>query len=64
MGQKLAIAEQKRQEQLSTIQEKARNHNERVLLIRERRTSNERAEEERVQSTITQKLTSAEERQA
>lgn len=49
---------------MSSIQEKARSHNEKVLLIRERRNSIEQAEEERVQQEITLKHNIAEERQA
>jgi|FrelakmetLWP11LW_1041352.scaffolds.fasta_scaffold74343_2 hypothetical protein len=49
---------------MSNKREKARSHNEKVLLIRERHTSNERAEEERAQQEISQKHTTAEERQA
>lgn len=64
IGWKHATAEAKRHEQLTEIQERARNQNNKVLLIRERRNSQERAREERVQFTLTEKLTSAEERQA
>jgi len=45
LNQKLETAEAKRQLQLTRIQEKAREQNEKVLLIRERRNSKERAEE-------------------
>jgi len=48
IGQKQTTAEAKRQLQLSRIQEKAREQNEKVMLIRERRNSRERAEEQRV----------------
>ena len=64
MGQRHATAEAKRHEQLSERQEKARAFNKRVLMIRERKTSQERAEEERAQHEIEQKHTSAGERQA
>jgi hypothetical protein len=37
-------------------------HNNRVLLTRERKTSQERAQEERVQEEISKKLSTAEER--
>ena len=48
IGQKQTTAEAKRQLQLTRIQEKAREQNEKVMLIRERRNSRERAEEQRV----------------
>ena len=47
IGQKQTTAEAKRQMQLTRIQEKAREQNEKVMLIRERRNSRERAEEQR-----------------
>jgi len=47
IDQKQSTAEAKRKEQLTEIQERARTHNNRVLLIRERRNSKEKAEEER-----------------
>lgn len=59
---KLTTATANHQRQLTSIQEKARRHNERALLVRERKTSQERAEEERASNEISQKLESAEER--
>lgn len=64
MGQKHTTAETKRHGQLTEIQERARNHNNKVQLVRQRRDSQDRARGERVQGTLEQKLTSAEERQA
>lgn len=63
LGQRQATAEAKRHEQLNERQEKARAFNKRVLLIRERKSSQERAEEERAQTELAQKHLSAGERQ-
>lgn len=47
IDRKMALASANHQAQITSIQERARNHNERVLQIRQRRSSNERAQEER-----------------
>jgi len=59
----MALASANHQAQITSIQERARNHNERVLQIRQRRSSNERAQEERAQNEREQKHFSATERQ-
>jgi hypothetical protein len=48
--------------QLTNIQEKAKNHNKKVLLIKERKTSQERAQEEKIQTESAKRHTNAEER--
>jgi len=60
----MALASTNYQAQITSIQERAKKYNERVLQIRERRSSNERAQGEKVQTELSQKLTQAEERLA
>jgi hypothetical protein len=43
LGKRLQTAETNRTVQLTNIQEKAKNHNNKVQLVRERKTSQERA---------------------
>lgn len=62
LGKRQLAAETKRTVQLTTIQERAKNHNNKVQLVRERRTSNERAQEEKLQSESVKRHTGAEER--
>jgi len=62
LGKKLQAAETNRTVQLTNIQEKAKSHNKRVLLIRERKTSQERAQEEKIQTESAKRHTNAEER--
>merc|ERR1711920_284143 len=50
LGKKLQIAETNRTVQLTNIQEKAKNHNNKVQLVRERKSSQERAQEEKIVS--------------
>lgn len=52
LGFKLATAEANRTVQLDQIRAKARRTNDRVLVVRERKTSTERAQEERTQESI------------
>merc|ERR1712039_766310 len=50
IDRKMALASANYQAQILSIQERARMYNERVLQIRERRSSTERAQEEKAQS--------------
>lgn len=45
---------------MTNIQEKAKSHNNKVQLVRERKTSQERAQEEKIQSELAKKHTNAE----
>jgi len=62
LGKRQLAAETKRTVQLTTIQERAKNHNNKVQLVRERRTSAERAQEEKLLSESVKRHTGAEER--
>merc|ERR1711982_163709 len=62
LGKKLETAEANRTVQLTTIQERAKTHNNKVQLVRERKSSQEKAQAERTQSELQQKHTSAEQR--
>lgn len=62
LGKKLQIAETNRTVQLTNIQEKAKNHNNKVQLVRERKSSQERAQEEKIVSETSKKHTVAEQR--
>merc|ERR1711990_678686 len=62
LGKKLETAEANRTVQLTTIQERAKTHNNKVQLVRERKSSQEKAQAERAQSELQQKHTSAEQR--
>ena len=48
LGKKLQTAEANRTVQLTNIQEKAKTHNNKVQLVRERKSSQERAMEEKM----------------
>lgn len=61
LGKKLQTASANRTVQLTNIQEKAKNHNQKVQLVRERKSSQEKAQEER-QSELAKRHTNAEER--
>merc|ERR1712179_805080 len=58
----LAAAEANRTVQLTNIQERAKTHNNKVQLVRERKSSQEKAQAEKTQSELQQKHTSAEQR--
>jgi len=62
LGKKLQTAEANRTVQLTNIQEKAKNHNNKVQLVRSRKSSMERAQEEKIVSETTKKHTVAEQR--
>lgn len=62
LGKKLQAAETNRSVQLTSIQERAKSHNNKVHLIRERKTSLERAQAERFQSELELRHTNAEQR--
>ena len=62
LGKKLMTAEANRTVQLSNIQERAKNHNNKVQLIRERKSSQEKAAAEKVQSELDLKHNKAEQR--
>jgi len=52
LGKKLETAEANRTVQLTTIQERAKTHNNKVQLVRERKSSQEKAQAERTQSEL------------
>jgi hypothetical protein len=52
LGQRQQTAEFKRTELITERRERARNFNQRILLIRERKNSIEKAQEEKVQETL------------
>jgi hypothetical protein len=62
LGKKLETAEANRTVQLSTRQERAKTHNNKVQLVRERKSSQEKAMAEKAQNQFEQKHTSAEQR--
>merc|ERR1712110_501570 len=62
LGKKLETAEANRTVQLTTIQERAKTHNNKVQLVRERKSSRDKAQAEKAQTEMTQKHTSAEQR--
>merc|ERR1711915_93951 len=62
LGKKLETAETRRTVQLSTRQERAKTHNNKVQLVRERKSSQEKAMAEKAQNQFEQKHTSAEQR--
>ena len=62
LGKKLQTAEANRTVQLTNIQEKAKNHNNKVQLVRERKSSQERAQEEKIVTETSKKHTVAEQR--
>merc|ERR1711982_268585 len=62
LGKKLETAEANRTVQLTNIQERAKTHNNKVQLVRERKSSQEKAQAEKTQTELEQKHTSAEQR--
>lgn len=60
LGKKLQIASVNRTVQLTNIQEKAKTHNNKVQLVRERKSSQEKAQEEKVQTKLTERHSNAE----
>lgn len=62
LGKKLQTAEANRTVQLTNIREKAKTHNNKVQLIRERKSSLEKAEAAKFQSELDSKHTAAEQR--
>jgi len=62
LGKKLETAEANRKIQLATRQERAQTHNNKVQLVRERKSSQEKAQVEKAQTEMQQKHTSAEQR--
>jgi len=62
LGKKLETAEANRTVQLTNVQEKAKTHNNKVQLVRQRKSSQEKAQAEKTQTELQQKHTSAEQR--
>jgi len=62
LGKKLETAETRRTLQLSSRQEWAKTHNNKVQLVRERKSSQEKAQIEKAQNEFEQKHSSAEQR--
>merc|ERR1712110_125116 len=62
LGKKLEAAEANRTVQLTNIQERAKTHNNKVQLVRQRKSSQEKAQAEKAQSELQQRHTNAEQR--
>jgi len=62
LGKKLETAEANRTVKLTNVQERAKTHNNKVQLVRQRKTSQEKALAEKTQTELEQKHTSAEQR--
>merc|ERR1711953_289407 len=62
LGKKLETAEANRTVKLTNVQERAKTHNNKVQLVRQRKSSQEKAQAEKTQTELQQKHTNAEQR--